>query len=61
MWEAWNGKKIPKGMVIDHLCGNKACFNPEHIECVTSAENGVLSWVKKFRIKRRNGKGSAYG
>lgn len=30
---------IPHGMVIDHLCRRPACCNPEHLECVTRAEN----------------------
>ena len=30
---------IPPGLVIDHLCGNKACCNPDHLEPVTFAEN----------------------
>jgi hypothetical protein len=30
---------IPEGLVIDHLCRNRACINPSHMECVTSAEN----------------------
>ena len=31
--------KIPKGLQIDHLCRNKRCVNPEHLEAVTSREN----------------------
>lgn len=30
---------IPKGLTIDHLCRNRACFNPEHLEPVTMREN----------------------
>jgi hypothetical protein len=37
-WELKNGA-VPDGFQIDHLCKNKACVNPDHLEVVTSAVN----------------------
>lgn len=33
------GFQIPVGLVSDHLCRNRKCVNPEHIEFVTNKEN----------------------
>ena len=30
---------IPRGMVLDHLCRNRACCNPDHLEPVTHQVN----------------------
>lgn len=30
---------IPEGLVIDHLCRNRACCRPDHLEPVTIGEN----------------------
>ena len=38
VWESVNGP-IPSGLVIDHLCRNRACCNVDHLRVVTTAEN----------------------
>lgn len=30
---------VPPGKELDHLCANKACINPAHLEAVTHREN----------------------
>jgi len=34
-----NKSKIPEKMVLDHLCKNPSCVNPDHLEAVTQKEN----------------------
>jgi len=34
----YNGA-IPIGLEIDHLCRNRKCCNPKHLEAVTRSEN----------------------
>lgn len=39
----WKNGLILKGSHIDHLCRNRACCNPSHLEQVTPQENGRRS------------------
>lgn len=38
IWECENGP-VPQGLELDHLCRNRDCVNPSHMEPVTHAEN----------------------
>ena len=40
---------IPDGLQLDHLCDNKGCVNPEHLEIVTNQENQIRRYQNNPR------------
>lgn len=50
-WEAVNGP-IPDDMFLDHLCRNRLCCNPEHLELVSKRTNTVRALIVVKHKKR---------
>lgn len=44
---------IPVGLVLDHLCRNRACVNPDHLEAVTNRDNILRGYGASAQMARR--------
>lgn len=43
LWEATHGP-VPGGLELDHICRNRPCVNPSHLEPVTRQVNNDRGW-----------------
>lgn len=46
VWRTLNGP-VPDGLQLDHLCRNRACCNPRHLEPVTASDNITRGYVAR--------------
>jgi hypothetical protein len=44
---------IPESLYIDHLCRNRGCVNPDHLELVTFRENTLRGFSFSARNARK--------
>lgn len=51
VWEQHNGP-IPEGYEINHLCLNRGCINPEHLECIDGREHAIKTNRERKFIKK---------
>jgi hypothetical protein len=49
------------GQVVDHLCGNKGCCNPLHLEAVTQSVNAIRYQRSRFTGLCNNGHAVEFG
>jgi hypothetical protein len=52
-WIEKNGP-VPDGLELDHLCRNRACVRPDHLEPVTHKENMVRGYLSNRDPSTRN-------
>ena len=54
--------EIPAGLQLDHLCRNRSCINPRHLEPVTARENTLrgLTGAARNALKTHCPQGHPY-
>lgn len=53
-WELANAEPLGEFDVVDHLCRNRACWNPAHLDRVTIAVNTNRGCGRFFQFRKAN-------
>lgn len=51
-WTLRNGP-IPEGMVVDHICRERSCVNPDHLRLATPRENALENSLSPTALNAR--------
>lgn len=60
------GRRLMRAEIIDHLCRNRPCARPSHLEVVTPSENTRRGWAARLsteaaqRLRLRRSEGLTY-
>lgn len=57
-WIKANGD-IPDGLVVDHLCRNRACINLEHLRLITQQQN-IIAGIHSVSNRSHCNQGHAF-
>lgn len=48
-WVYANGRQVPDGMTIDHICKTKRCVNPSHLRTMENYENARRTFGRDWK------------
>lgn len=52
VWELSSGEEVPSGCDVDHLCHNRLCQNPRHLQVLSKAEHGRRHAIQRWEAAR---------